>query len=96
MTKTKAKEVEPEGPPPNIRFVGKDCVTDKLDAKGNPVVIPAEALRKINAGEETIMLPGEGSRADTAAQAAGFFHPKAEQIVRLFSGFYKLITEKGN
>ncbi|MBA3712451.1 MAG: hypothetical protein H0W76_08370 [Pyrinomonadaceae bacterium] len=86
---TKKKEVEPEGPPPNIKFVGKD-----FEQYGK--TIPAEALRKINHGERTLMLPGEGQKANTEAQAKGFYHEDAVEIVRLYPAQYKLLTEKGN
>lgn len=81
-----AEESKPaaiEKPAPNIRFVGKPS-----EVHGK--VIPAEPFTRIESGMDTYLLP-----EDFELQKAGFFHPKAKQIVRLYPNRYKLIKSKG-
>lgn len=88
MNKKPAPKGAEEAAEPNLKFVGKD-------REVNGKTIPAEALRRINHGEESIMLPGEGANADTEGQRAGFYHPAAALIVRLYPELYKLMVRKG-
>ncbi len=85
---TTNKQAPRKTPPPNIKFVGRD-------REEHGKTIKAEPLRKINNGERTIHLPGDGTKADEQAQRAGFYHADAVTITRLYPKLYKLVTAKG-
>lgn len=79
-----------DAPAPNLKFIGKETDTGKLDATGQPVMIQPEPLTKINNGEQVIILPPvEAQRAEP------FFHRDAPVIVRLYPALYKMHVVKG-
>ncbi len=91
-TKKQAADTEPEGPEPNVRFIGKpEVIHVKINAQGKEVVIEVLPPTKINHGDtKPIFLP------EAEVQRAGFFHERAAEIVRLYPAQYKLLTTKGN
>lgn len=74
----------PEAPPINIKFIGKPA----KNFPGKPDLTP-EPLRHINDDTAHYVLP------EPDAQRAGFFHPHAANIVRLFPDLYKMVRPKG-
>lgn len=71
-----------KAPKPNIKFVGKP-----IENHPGKAPIAAEPLRQINNDSAAYRLPD-----DFNVQRAGFFHPHAGEIVRLYPELYKLIV----
>lgn len=68
-------------PKPNIKFVGKPIANHPGKAP-----IEAEPFKHINNDSAHYVLP------NPVVQRAGFFHPHAGEIVRLYPELYKLIV----
>lgn len=65
----------------NIKFIGK------VEIKGETV--KGEPPTNINTANGEITLP------DADTQHKGFYHERANELIRLFPYFYKPITPKG-
>lgn len=75
---------------PNIQYVGKKLVLNKVTGKETLELRPAEEIAQwYRDGNETFKLPsGE-------EQLKGFYHKDADQLIRAFSKDFKRPVKKG-
>lgn len=71
---------------------------DAATASGQVAEINPKNIIFVGDGEPTMKIHGvfKAELPDAATQKAGFYHPKARQIIQLFSKQYKRFVRKGD